>query len=136
MTAAIQRKSRPRRHSKAVSRGRRHVDYQDFVLQLDRAPGEQGFLTRVIRSPAGEAEAPFVNPIAPQELTGLWQEALAARRASRGERDLGAGPAIINSMPSAELLLEELGDRLFKALFRGPVRNCWMRSLAESAASR
>jgi hypothetical protein len=33
---------------------------------------------------------------------------------------------------AAELSLEKLGDRLFRALFRGPVRSCWVRSLAEA----
>ncbi|HKI04658.1 MAG TPA: CHAT domain-containing protein [Thermoanaerobaculia bacterium] len=111
------------------------MDYQDFVLQLDRAPGEQGFLTRVIRSPAGEAEAPFVNPIEPSELDGLWQAGLAAMQASRGcsTRDLGA-PAGRPAMDAvaAELSFEAMGDRLFRALLRGPVHGCWARSLAES----
>jgi hypothetical protein len=106
------------------------MNYQDFVLQLDRAPGGQGFLTRVIRSPAGEAEAPFVNPISTTELDGLWWTALAARQANR---DLKSNSTLSTSSPlAAELSLEDLGDRLFQALFQGPVRSCWARSLAES----
>lgn len=105
------------------------MDYQDFVLQLDRAPGEPGFVTRVLRSPAGEAEAPFVNPVAPPELDSLFQVALAARQAERGVRDLR--PKTPSSW-SAELSLEELGGRLFKALFRDDVHGCWVRSLAEA----
>ncbi|HEV8582253.1 MAG TPA: CHAT domain-containing protein [Thermoanaerobaculia bacterium] len=105
------------------------MDYQDFVLQLDRAAGERGFVTRVLRSPAGEAEAPFVNPLAPSELDGLFQVALAARQAERGARDLR--PKTPSSL-SAELSLEELGGRLFKALFRDAVHGCWVRSLAEA----
>lgn len=72
------------------------MDYKDFVLQLDRAAAQPGFVTRVLQSPAGEAEAPFVNP------------------------------------PLTETSLEELGDQLFQALFRGPVRSCWMRSFSEA----
>ena len=54
------------------------MHYQDFVLHLGRAPGG-GFVARVLRSPAGEAEAPFVNPVSPAELDGLWQAAHATR---------------------------------------------------------
>src|SRR5436309_9176329 len=110
------------------------MDYQDFVLQLDRAPGEPGFLTRVLRSSAGEAEEPFVNPLSPDELDDLWRTAHATRQASleRGLRDLGAKAPTASSPVAAELSLEDLGGRLFQALFRGPVRSCWSRSLAES----
>jgi hypothetical protein len=112
------------------------MDYQDFVLQLDRAAGEPGFLTRVIRSPAGEAEAPFVNPIAPSELDSLWRTAHATRQASRNQeaRDLKPEFSLRDPM-AAELSLEALGERLFRALFRGPVHSCWTRSLAESEQS-
>lgn len=112
------------------------MDYQDFVLQLDRAPGAPGFVTRVIRSPAGEAEAPFVNPILPEQLDDLWRVALATRQASRAAKTRHLAPSDISleeSALEAERSLEELGDRLFKALFRGPVRSCWVASLAESA---
>jgi hypothetical protein len=112
------------------------MDYQDFVLQLDRAAGEPGFLTRVIRSPAGEAEAPFVNPILPDELDSLWRTAHATRKASRnrGARDLKPELALRDPL-AAELSLESVGERLFRALFRGPVHSCWTRSLAESEQS-
>lgn len=108
------------------------MDYQDFVLQLDRAPGEQGLLTRVIRSPAGEAEAPFVNPVSPGELDRLWYVALEARQASRGDARHCTVESLSEDPWGAELSLEELGSRLFKALFRGSVRSCWARSLAEA----
>lgn len=105
------------------------MEYKDFVLQLDRAPGGQGFVSRVIQSPAGEAEAPFVSPVAPEELNRLWQTALEVRY--RGVRDFRP-PAAPSSMSplTAELSLEELGNRLFQALFAGPVRTCWARSTA------
>lgn len=110
------------------------MDYQDFVLQLDRAPQGQGFVTRVIRSLAGEAEAPFVNPVPAAEIDGLWQAALAARQAERAAKARDARPAgSYRPDPlAAELSLEELGHRLFTALFRGPVHSCWARSLAEA----
>lgn len=111
------------------------MDYQDFVLQLDRAPGEHGLITRVIRSPAGEAEAPFVNPVASAELDDLWQVALQARQASRGAGARNFTPLELDEETepfNAERTLEEIGDRLFRALFQGPVHSCWSRSLAES----
>jgi hypothetical protein len=112
------------------------MDYQDFVLQLDRAPGEHGLITRVIRSPAGEAEAPFVNPVSSTELDDLWQVALQARQASRGVGARNFAPLELDEETepfNAERTLEEIGERLFQALFRGPVHSCWSRSLAESA---
>src|SRR5262245_15068241 len=97
------------------------MNYLDFVLQLDRAAGD-GFVARVLRAPAGEAYAPSVTPVPGGELDGLWQGALAARQAQRGPRDIGSPAA---SPPAgslaAELSLEQLGGRLFKALFRGEV---------------
>lgn len=111
------------------------MNYQDFVLQLDRAPAQQGFVARVLRSPAGEAEAPFDNPVSSSELDNLWQVAHDARQAHRydNNRDLGfVRPSFTIDPVAAELSHEELGDRLFKALFRGPVRSCWARSLDEA----
>ncbi len=111
------------------------MNYKDFVLQLDRASGQQGFVARVLRSPAGEAEAPFINPASATELDNLWQAAHEVRQAHRyhGVRDLGpatSSPAI--DPLAAELSYEELGNRLFKALFNGPVHSCWARSLEEA----
>lgn len=113
------------------------MDYQDFVLQLDRAAGGSGFVARVVVSPAGEAEAPFVDPVAPTELDGLWRTASAARRAYRARqvRDLARqDPGLEVDALAAELSLEDLGDRLFTALFCGPVRSCWAKSVAALAA--
>ena len=108
------------------------MNYLDFVLQLDRG-ADNGFVARVLRSPAGEAAAPFVNPVCGRELDGLWQVALAARLAERGFRDIGS-PASSPAAGSlaAELSLEELGGRLFRALIQGEVHGCWARSLAEA----
>jgi hypothetical protein len=104
------------------------MDYKDFALQLDCAAGQPGFVTRVLHSPAGEAEAPFVNPISWAELDDLWQTALRARLAARGSRDVSA--RLLS--PVTESVLEEIGDRLFRALFRGAVRSCWVRSFSEA----
>ncbi|HYG61614.1 MAG TPA: CHAT domain-containing protein [Thermoanaerobaculia bacterium] len=111
------------------------MDYQDFVLQLDRAPGGDGFITRVIRSPAGEAEAPFVNPVRPQDLDFLWEGAEDARKAEGigNTRDaVSMASSTARDQVEAERSLEELGERLFLALFHGPVRSCWARSLEQS----
>ncbi len=104
------------------------MDYKDFSLQLDRAPGQSGFVTRVLRSSAGEAEAPFVNPVSPAELESLWQTAYNARQAEHAFRDL----SVRRQTPARDVSLEEIGDRLFQALFRGPVRSCWARSYSEA----
>lgn len=109
---------------------------QAFLLQLDRAPADQGFIVRVLRSPEGEAEAPFVNPVSPRELDQLWQMAarFARRRGhARHVRVEAAGQA---PGPSAESFLEEIGTRLFNALFQGPVRSCWAASVAGTRNSQ
>lgn len=114
------------------------MEFQDFVLQLDRAPGGDGFITRVLRSPAGEAEAPFVSPLLPAELDELWEASLDAREAERGgeSRDVGATASSLSRRRlDRELSLEKMGHRLFEALFCGPVRSCWAGSLAGSAQS-
>jgi DNA-binding transcriptional ArsR family regulator len=103
------------------------MDYKDFVLQLDRAAGQAGFVTRVLQSPAGEAEAPFINPLDQADLDLLWESAYQARQAARASRGVS-----LHREPVPRVSLEEMGDRLFRALFRGPVRSCWMRSLAEA----
>ena len=104
------------------------MDYKDFVLQLDRAAAEPGFVTRVLHSPAGEAEAPFVNPLSRADLDKLWQDAYSARQAARAAR--GGSDRLQAALMESNL--EEIGDRLFQALFRGPVRSCWMRSFSEA----
>lgn len=101
------------------------LQYEDFILQLDLAPGGQGYLARVIRSPTGEAEAPFVNPLTADDLAGLWQAAQAQARGGDALRS-GAG-AVVTPLPRP--VLEALGSRLFDAVFHGPVRSCWARSL-------
>lgn len=108
------------------------MEYQDFVLQLDRAPGGEGFVARVLRSPAGEAEAPFVNPASSQELDQLWHVIFAARQDSRAAQARHMTLFERSAASSgAEVSLEALGTRLFQALFQGPVRSCWAASLAE-----
>lgn len=104
------------------------MDYKDFVLQLDRAAVQPGFVTRVLHSPAGEAEASFVNPLSPADLDKLWRMAYRARLAARSSRACAQRV----DEPLTEISLEEIGERLFHALFRGPVRSCWMRSFSEA----
>lgn len=106
------------------------MEYQDFVVLLDRDPKGQGILTRVIRSPAGEAEAPFINPVSPAELDRIWQAAFTARQEERSARDLRPRTSQALDSWTAELSLERLGARLFKELIAGPVHNCWVHSMA------
>ncbi|HVR98609.1 MAG TPA: hypothetical protein VMW27_18480, partial [Thermoanaerobaculia bacterium] len=113
------------------------MDYQDFVVLLDRAPDGRGILTRVVRSPAaGEAEAPFLNPVSPAELDSIWQAAFAAREEERSGRDLASKDSQAMDPWKAELSLEELGARLFKALITGPVHTCWVHSMAAARSAK
>jgi len=95
------------------------MDYEDLLIEL-RAEPAGGYSVRMVRSPAGESEAePLGVPLAPEEIDRLG-EAMG-----RAARDL--------QRPSPEAVgeaaLGAIGDRLFRSLFTGTVRNRYHESL-------
>src|SRR5436305_5837038 len=96
--------------------------YADFDLLITRAGAE--FSVTVVKSLAGEAHTSFVWPFAPGEIEGFHLHLAGSRHAEVvGEEAAGGG------------LGEELGTRLFDAVFSGPVRNCY-RTIRELARER
>lgn len=73
--------------------------YRTFELEI--TPGTEGYRARVLASPVGEIEGPFLFPFEESE----WQQ--------------------ISSMT-----VDERGARIFDSLFFGSVGECWRSSLA------
>lgn len=90
------------------------MQYEDFELQVGPRSGA-GVLFRVLRSPAGEAEAVLEIPE-----SDLMQP-------SRRDRDLAA--------PNLKSLSDaERGERLFRAVFRGEIGDLFLQSLSRVSA--
>ncbi|HTG35471.1 MAG TPA: CHAT domain-containing protein [Thermoanaerobaculia bacterium] len=88
------------------------MDYLDFVLRLDLTDGG-GLIVRLVRSPAGETNEPFVLPAVRQEVERTAQsfERLVESEDEVAFRDL-ASPS--NAMAKSQ---EWIGTQLFEALF-------------------
>ncbi len=95
--------------------------YQNFDLQIDRAGN--AYRARVLYSPAGQAGADFTLPFAQSELSLF----LALQ-----SRDSQSGPE-----SGVALSPRQFGERLFRAVFTGPIGTCLSRSrdAAESAGT-
>jgi len=113
-------------------------DYADFVIRWT-AESETDYTATVVQSPEGEAEDRFELPVTRGELASLaggfaWvvDEGRRRGRAARGwPRDLvisslgegQGGPTEVSVSP------RQLGERLFRALFGGPVGDRFFQSL-------
>jgi hypothetical protein len=92
--------------------------YENFDLQIERGVG-RGFRISVLGSPAGEDAAVFRPPYSERELQEILEHVGTAHR------DLGlAKPELVKTA-------EQVGERLFEALFHDKVRHRW-----ESSRSR
>ncbi len=99
--------------------------YEDFAIEI--ASGDGGEWTvRVLDSPEGGGRAKFSPPFVDAESESLIRAIeLSVRRS--GERTVR--PAGRRSRPAASEP-QELGKRLFTALFQGSIRDRWVASLA------
>jgi len=79
------------------------ADFADFDLLIDRR-AEQAYPVHVVRSPAGEARGSFCPPFTLDELAGAWQK--------------------LEDDDADEDWMQDLGGRLFTALFQGQVSSC------------
>ena len=94
---------------------RRLLDFDLVVEALD-----DGYRTRVIASPAGEAEASLVLPFTDKDLRILVLEVVGSiGRLRRKVRRIEA---------QDRQLIENFGGQLYQALFTGPVGDCLQRS--------
>ncbi|MEZ4616927.1 MAG: hypothetical protein R2867_15680 [Caldilineaceae bacterium] len=91
------------------------IQYQDFDLAIESAG--DGYRVKVLRSPAGEAEAEIHLPFAPLEVENFL---LRIGRPRRGLRHAGS--------PEMEAT-RSFGSRLFDAVFVGAVQDMLIRSL-------
>ena len=88
----------------------------DVVIE----PLADGYRTRVLASPAGEAHADFALPFTDKDLTILILEVVGS---------IGRLRRRVRRIQSPERqLLENFGGQLFQAVFSGPVRDCLARS--------
>jgi CHAT domain-containing protein len=88
----------------------------DVVIE----PRNGGYRTRVVASPAGEAQADFALPFTGKDLEILVLRVVGSiGRARRRARRIGS---------AERQLLEDFGNELFRAAFSGPVRECLGRS--------
>jgi CHAT domain len=94
---------------------RRLLDF-DVVIESH----DDGFRTRVVASPAGEAEADFALPFSDKDLRILILEVVGS---------IGRVRRQVRRIDSPDrLLLENFGDQLFQAAFSGQVGECLGRS--------
>ena len=85
-----------------------------FDLHLEQT--EDGYRASVLRSPVGEAGAPFVMPFTPKEQLKLIQELLADPGQDESRRT------------EQFLLARQIGGRLFDMVFHGALLECWRES--------
>lgn len=100
------------------------MDYEDFIVLV--AAGRDGPEVRVLRSPAGEgARAPFECALSLQDLLRLTRifSRAATQPAVPGLRHLRPGA------PRDDRFLAEAGERLFRSIFSGKVRDRLLQSL-------
>ena len=93
--------------------------YRDFDLLVE--PARQGFLARVLSSPAGQAAAEFVLPFSDLELENTLLK-LGGRRTR-----------VVRRLESTEMTTAKwFGAALFDAVFSGDVRACFRSSVDEA----
>ena len=110
--------------SGAILKGGIVQELLDFDVAIE--PLGDGYRTRVVTSPAGEAHADFVLPFSDEGLEILVLKVVGS---------IGRARRKVRRIQSEERrLLEDFGDQLFQAVFSGPVQECLGRSrlLAEN----
>lgn len=97
----------------------REVTYDNFDLRLTHA--RESYDVRVLSSPFGEAQSTFVLPFTDAEIAAFLEPAVRQSylRSSQADSEL--------------LTPQQVGARLYDALFAGEVRDIFRRSLDETA---
>lgn len=107
------------------------MEYRDFPIQIGPRQ-ESGYLLVVESSPAGEGRGLLHLPWSDEETAGLLQfceDGLRSRAGRNLTVDFGPEVDPAGKARGPEPALEELGTRLFDALFTGEVRRLLDRSL-------
>ena len=95
------------------------LKYLDFELKFERQG--DGFLARILRSPAGEASGTFRLPFSEEKLELLVLKVGRSRRSTRRVHS-----------PEMEAA-RELGGKLFEAVFSSELRACLKSSIDETS---
>jgi hypothetical protein len=93
------------------------VKYLDFAIKIEPTQGDVYPVS--VASPAGEARSSLILPFAPDEVGSILADLGRSVRGGGAEplRDFEVMPALLDASA------EEVGDRLFAALFSDPVRS-------------
>ncbi len=93
------------------------MKYLDFAIKIE--PGQGDVYPVSVASPAGEARSSLILPFAPDEVGSILADLGRSVRGGGAEplRDFEAVPSVLGASA------EEVGDRLFAALFSTPVRS-------------
>jgi Tol biopolymer transport system component/outer membrane protein assembly factor BamD (BamD/ComL family) len=98
------------------------IEYQDFSLKIEPKRGDV-YPVIVLRSPAGEGRSSFQLPFEPDEVGNILLDL------SQAVRSGGRSPVRDTSPGATRTPPQRIGDQLFSALFSGPVRSLFDRSL-------
>ncbi|MEE8522997.1 MAG: CHAT domain-containing protein, partial [Thermoanaerobaculia bacterium] len=106
-------------------------EYEDFALRIDEQ--SDGFRVRLVRSPYGPREERFIPPFSPREQTALL-DSLAGTSMPVDSRTHGGATRDLSPVSKfatfPESSPESIGDKLFRSLFEGKIRECFLRSLS------
>lgn len=108
---------------------RSRFDYQYLAVRIE-PDGRGGFRARV-EQPSGGGKAPFVPPWTGEELDALLRG--LEQQVRGGEEEAGAAPARDLVAATGPLVpnAREVGERLFRALFRDGLERTLVEALAE-----
>ena len=96
------------------------MEYSNFDLRIDR---DSGLLkARVSDSRWGEAEHPFAPVFSPDEVEDFLADLGGATRDARP----------VWSRPRPETMAQEIGSKLFAAIFAGEIQTFWRLSLLQA----
>lgn len=98
------------------------IQYRDFSLKIEPKRGDI-YPVIVLGSPAGEARAALHLPFAPAEIGDLLFQMEQTVRSADSVSWRDVSPGATRTRP------QQVGDQLFSALFSGPVRSLFERSL-------
>lgn len=99
------------------------MDYLDLRLRIDTEGN--GLVVRLVDSPAGQAEAPFLMPAVEEEVKRTAKDFERLVEEEEPYRDLRPPVA------AAKDRQQTIGDQLFRALFPEPIRDRYYQSLGD-----
>jgi hypothetical protein len=112
--------------------------YEDFILQIGPNAG-QGYAVSVVKSPAGEGaglfQPPFDTAGVERALRFLWRSAGESQIVVPASATPARGVERLEAEGETGYRPREVGDALFRGLFKGQVRSLFDQSLGKIEAS-